>query len=157
MNLIIACDHGGLAIKNAVKKFVESRAYAVTDLGTHSADSVDYSDYAIKAAEAIIEKKVDIAILVCTTGIGMSMAANRFSGVRAALCDSIEAAAMTRSHNDSNVLVLSGTSLTEDKALAITQVFLDTAFSKESAMSAASISWNVRNAWSKSPPRLGGS
>jgi glycine hydroxymethyltransferase len=131
MNLIIACDHGGLAIKNAVRTSIESRGYNIQDLGTHCTDSVDYADYAIKAAEALVEKKADLAILVCTTGIGMSIAANRFAGVRAALCDSIEDAAMTRSHNDSNVLVLSGTALTEHKAVAIAQSFLDTSFSKE--------------------------
>ena len=85
MNLIIACDHGGLTIKNAVKKILESRNDAVTDLGTNTADSVDYSDYAVTAAEALLEKKADLAILICTTGIGMSISANRFSGVRAAL------------------------------------------------------------------------
>ncbi|MEI6647596.1 MAG: ribose 5-phosphate isomerase B [bacterium] len=131
MNLIIASDHGGLTVKNAVKKFLESRMYTVRDLGTYTAHSVDYSDYAVAAAEAILEKKADLGILVCTTGIGMSMTANRFSGVRAALCNSVEAAAMTRAHNDSNVLVLAGASLSEDQAVAITQAFLDTAFSKD--------------------------
>jgi glycine hydroxymethyltransferase len=131
MNLIIACDHGGLTIKNAVKKLLEARKYAVTDLGTNTADSVDYSDYAVTAAEALLEKKADLAILICTTGIGMSISANRFSGVRAALCTSVEAATMTRSHNDSNVLVLAGASLSEEKAVAIAQAFVDTPFSKD--------------------------
>jgi glycine hydroxymethyltransferase len=131
MNLIIACDHGGLAVKNAVKKFLESRMYTIRDLGTQTVDSVDYSDFAVVAAEEILEKKADLGILVCTTGIGMSMTANRFSGVRAALCTSVEAATMTRAHNDSNVLVLAGASLSGDQAVAIAQAFLDTAFSKD--------------------------
>ena len=130
MKLILGCDHGGLSIKNAVKSFLETRTDTVTDAGPHSSDSVDYSDYAVIAAEAIAEKKADAAILVCTTGIGMSIAANRFSGVRAALCSTVEAAQMTRSHNNANVLVLAGT--TDPKsALLIVKAFLDTPFSGE--------------------------
>jgi RpiB/LacA/LacB family sugar-phosphate isomerase len=131
MNLIIACDHGGLTVKNAVKKFLESRACSVRDVGTNTADSVDYSDFAVTGAEAILEKKADLGILICTTGIGMSITANRFSGVRAALCNSVEAATMTRAHNDSNVLVLAGASLSGDQAVAIVQAFIDTPFSKD--------------------------
>ena len=130
MNVIIACDHGGLTVKNAVKKILETRPCTVTDLGTHTTDSVDYADYAVSLAEALLEKKADLGILICTTGIGMSIAANRFSGIRAALCASVTAATMTRSHNNSNVLVLAGT-LPEDQAVAIAQAFVDTPFSKE--------------------------
>lgn len=130
MKVILGCDHGGLDIKKAVSAVLAKRGDSVTDLGTFSADSVDYPDYALEAAEGIIEKKADAAILVCTTGIGMSISANRFSGVRAALCDSVATAKKTRTHNDANVLVLAG-SLTPEAAVEIARVFLDTPFSGE--------------------------
>jgi glycine hydroxymethyltransferase len=130
MKLVLGCDHGGLNIKNAVKTYLNTRADEVTDLGTKTSDSVDYDDYAVSAAEAIVEKKAEIAVLICTTGIGMSISANRFSGVRAALCGSVETAQMTRAHNNANVLVLAG-SLAPETAVAITRVFLDTPFTRE--------------------------
>ena len=131
MKLVLGCDHGGLTIKNALKSYLATRTDTVTDLGTNTADSVDYADYAVSAAEAIVEKKADAAILLCTTGIGMSISANRFSGVRAALCDSVETAQKIRTHNNANVLVLAGGALSPETAIAITRVFLDTPFSNE--------------------------
>jgi glycine hydroxymethyltransferase len=131
MKLVIGCDHGGLAIKNAVKSYLATRTDTVTDLGTDTLDSVDYADYAVEAAEAILEKKADLAILVCTTGVGMSIAANRFAGVRAALCNSVDTAQKIRSHNNANILVLPGSSLDPETAQTITQIFLDTPFSTE--------------------------
>ena len=109
MKLVLGCDHGGLNVKQAVIKMLAARGDATEDFGTSSADSVDYPDFAIKVAEQIAEKRADAAILVCTTGIGMSIAANRFAGVRAALCGSVAAAVKARTHNDANVLVLAGT------------------------------------------------
>ncbi len=132
MKLIIGCDHGGLAIKNAVKTYLATRADSVTDLGTDTLASVDYADYAVAAAEAVVEKKADAAILICTTGVGMSIAANRFTGVRAALCDTVETALKIRTHNDANILVLAGSTLAPETAVEITRVFLDTPFSDES-------------------------
>ncbi len=129
MKLVIGCDHGGLALKNAVKAYLATRADTVNDLGTDTLDSVDYADYAVDAAEAVIEKQADAAILVCTTGIGMSIAANRFSGVRAALCDTPKTAEKIRSHNNANILVLAGSTVSPENAVAITRVFLDTPFS----------------------------
>ena len=131
MNVILGCDHGGLEIKKAVGAVLAERGETVTDLGTSSADSVDYPDYAVEAAEGIIEKKADFAILICTTGVGMSITANRFAGVRAALCNSVATAKNTRTHNDANVLVLAGCSLTPETAAEIVRVFLDTPFSGE--------------------------
>ena len=131
MKLVLGCDHGGLAIKNALKSFFATRTDTVTDLGTNTPDSVDYSDYAISAAEAIVEKKANMAILICTTGVGMSISANRFSGVRAALCSSVETAEKIRTHNNGNVLVLAGGTVTPETAVAIARVFLDTPFSNE--------------------------
>ena len=131
MNLIVACDHCGVFIKNAVKAFLVSRGDAVSDLGTNSGDAVDYPDFAVQAAAAVAERRADFAILVCKTGIGMSLAANRFSGVRAALCVSTEAAEKARAHNNSNILVLSGAEDTAEEAVAIVRTFLDTPFSGE--------------------------
>ena len=128
MKLVLGCDHGGLNIKNAISGFLATRSDAVTDIGTSTPDSVDYSDYAIEAAELIVEKKADLAILVCTTGVGMSIAANRFAGVRAALCDSVKVASLTRAHNDSNVLVLAGGLLSAETAVAIVKAFIETPF-----------------------------
>ncbi len=130
MKLVLGCDHGGLNIKNALNSYLKTRTDAVADLGAFTSDSVDYADYAVQAAEQIVEKKADAAILICTTGVGMSIAANRFSGVRAALCDSVETALKIRTHNNANVLVLAGT-LAPEAAVAITRVFLDTPFSHE--------------------------
>ena len=130
MKLILGCDHGGLDVKNAVSGVLANRGDSVTDLGAFSAEPMDYPDYAIEAAENVIEKKADAAILICTTGIGMSVTANRFAGVRAALCDSVATARKTRTHNDANVLVLAGT-LAPETAAEIVEVFLDTPFSGE--------------------------
>ncbi len=130
MKLVLGCDHGGLTIKNKISDFLKTRSESVTDLGTFTRDAVDYSDFAVEAAELIVEKKVDAAVLICTTGVGMSIAANRFSGVRAALCGSIEIAQKTRTHNNANVLVLAGT-LSPEEAVDITRAFLDTPFSDE--------------------------
>ncbi|OQC25702.1 MAG: Serine hydroxymethyltransferase [Verrucomicrobia bacterium ADurb.Bin070] len=102
----------------------------MTDLGAFTADSVDYPDFAVEAAEQIVEKRAEVAILICTTGIGMSIAANRFAGVRAALCESVATARKTRTHNDANVLVLAGT-LPPDEAADIARAFLETPFSQE--------------------------
>ena len=131
MNLMIACDHGGVAVKNVVKAFLASRGCTVTDLGTDTAEAVDYSDFAVQAAEAVVEGRADAAILICKTGIGMSLTANRFAGVRAALCVSVEAAQKARDHNDSNALVLSGDDNSGEEAVAIVRTFLDTPFSND--------------------------
>ena len=131
MKLVIACDHGGVSVKSTVNAFLASRGdCTVTDLGTNSEEAVDYSDFAVQAAEAVVEGAADAAILICKMGIGMSLTANRFAGVRAALCVSAEAAQKARSHNNSNVLVLSGAT-PADETLAVVRAFLDTPFSHE--------------------------
>ena len=129
MKLIIACDHGGVPVKNVVKTFLASRDCTVTDLGTDTMDAVDYSDVAVQVAETVAEGKADAAILICKTGIGMSLTANRFAGVRAALCVSVDAAEKARDHNDANILVLSGDDNSGEEAVTITRTFLDTPFS----------------------------
>ncbi len=132
MKLVIGCDHGGLRVKEALLAALSTRPdTAVTDLGTRTPDSVDYADYAVEAAEALVEGRADAAILVCTTGVGMSISANRFTGVRAALCPSAAVATKTRTHNDANVLVLAGESLAPAEAVQIAHAFLDTPFTGE--------------------------
>ena len=130
MKIAIGCDHGGLTIKNVAKSYIESAGHDIIDLGTNSSHSTDYPQYAIRASQMVISKEVDLAVLICTTGIGMSITANRFSGIRAALCTTEEDAVMTKTHNDANILVLPG-KIEEDKALAIVKTFLETPFSGE--------------------------
>lgn len=125
MKIVFGCDHGGLTVKNSICEFLKTRADAVHDLGTFTDDSVDYPDFAIDAAERVIEGDADIGVLICTTGIGMSIAANRFVGVRAALCADAEAAVKARTHNSANILVLAGT-LTCEQALETVKCFLET-------------------------------
>ncbi len=108
MKIILGCDHGGIAVKNAVCDFFKDSAQ-ITDLGTATEAAVDYPDFAAKAARAIVEGSADFAVLICRTGMGMAMTANRFSGVRASVCDTVEKARRTRQHNHANVLCLPGT------------------------------------------------
>ncbi|MBQ7189045.1 MAG: ribose 5-phosphate isomerase B [Kiritimatiellae bacterium] len=128
MKVILGCDHGGLAVKAAISEFLRRRGDQVEDLGTNDENSTDYPDYAVPAAQAVVEGRADMAILVCKTGIGMSIAANRFAGIRAAVCDTVEKATLTRSHNNANVLTLPGT-LSAETAAEIVEAFLSTPFS----------------------------
>ncbi|MBO4287856.1 MAG: serine hydroxymethyltransferase [Kiritimatiellae bacterium] len=130
MKVIIGCDHGGLAVKEAVYKFLRERGDTVEDLGVRTSDSVDYPDIATPAAEAVIEGRANMAVLVCKTGEGMTIAANRFSGIRAALCSTPDIAGLARSHNDANVLALSG-ALAPVDAVKIVEAFVTTVFSGE--------------------------
>ena len=126
MKLVLGCDHGGLNVKNAICEYFKANPdYAVSDLGTCAPGSVDYPDFAVEAAERVIEGQAEVAELICTTGIGMSIAANRFSGVRAALCADGATARKARTHNSANVLVLAG-SLAAAEAVEIVEAFLET-------------------------------
>ena len=129
MNIVIASDHGGFAAKEAVKEFLLGRKLSVEDLGPFSLESVDYPDFATLLASRVIEGKAECGILICTTGIGMSIAANRFNGIRAALCNTPEVAALSRQHNDSNVLVLAGGVQAPEILVEIVGKWLDTPFS----------------------------
>jgi ribose 5-phosphate isomerase B len=124
----IACDHAAVDLKKAVAGWLTDRGHEVEDLGTHGHDSVDYPDFAERVARGILEKRFGLGVLVCGTGIGMSIVANRFPGVRAALCTSAYMARMARAHNDANVLCLGarvvGTGLAED----ILRTFTSTEF-----------------------------
>ena len=131
MKLALACDHGGLALKNAVAEWLQKNGYVLSDFGTDTYASCDYPDFALKAAEAVAAGECDFGILVCTTGIGISIAANKVPGIRCALCSEPLSAKMTRLHNDANMLALGGGLLGVNLALEIVKTFLETPFSGE--------------------------
>ena len=125
--LAIASDHGGLEVKNALVAHLKAQGHEVTDLGTQNKDSVDYPDYAEPVSERVLDGQADAGILVCTTGVGMSVAANRHPGIQAALVSDVATARITREHNNANVLCLSGDTPSDD-ANAIVDAFLSTPF-----------------------------
>ena len=128
MKITIASDHAGFDLKSAIIKELKSQ-YKFVDLGCHSSQiSVDYPDFANKAAQSIIKKEADFAILICGSGIGISIAANRFKEVRAALCHNQKTAKLSRQHNDANVLCLGARIVSEDNAIKIVKSFLSTDF-----------------------------
>ncbi len=104
MKIVIGCDHAGYNIKGAVKKHIEEKGYEVVDVGTYSTDSCHYPVYASAACEKIKSGECELGILICGTGIGMSIAANKHNGIRAACCSDVFSARLTREHNDANVL-----------------------------------------------------
>jgi ribose 5-phosphate isomerase B len=126
--IAIAADHAGVELKNALKEVAVSLGHEVNDLGTNSTDSVDYPDYADLVANAVLEKKADRGILICGSGIGMSIAANRHKGIRAALVSEPVSATLSRKHNDSNILVLGARTIGVDVAKICVRKFLDTEF-----------------------------
>ena len=128
MNIVLGSDHGGLGLKQAIVQFLVRAGHVVNDVGCHSEDSVDYPDFADKVCTEIIEGRSSSGILVCGTGIGMSIAANRYRQIRAALCHESFSAQMSREHNDANVLCLGERVLGEGIALDIVQVWLETEF-----------------------------
>lgn len=131
MKIAIACDHGGLALKRAVADWLAGNGYEVVDFGTDTAASCDYPDFGVKAAEAVAVGECAFGIVVCTTGIGISIAANKVKGVRCALCSEPLSAKMTRLHNDANMLALGGGMVGVNLGLEIVKTFLETPFSQE--------------------------
>ena len=127
--IAIASDHGGFAMKQLLIEHLKESGVELEDLGCYTEDSVDYPAYAEKAARGVAEGVYDRAILVCGTGIGMSIAANKIPGVRAALCSDCYSAEMTRLHNDSNVLCLGGRTIGSELAKRITDIWIETPFS----------------------------
>lgn len=126
--LAIAADHGGYTLKNALVGHLKGAGYEVTDYGTDSADSVDYPDYAEMVSQSVLTGAADAGILVCTTGIGMCIAANRHAGIQASLVADAGTAVMTREHNASNVLCLAGKTTSEEQAVEIARAWLSTPF-----------------------------
>ena len=131
MKIAVACDHGGLALKQAVMDWLGKNGYEAVDYGTDSSCSCDYPDFALKAAEAVAAGECASGVLVCTTGIGISIAANKVRGVRCALCSEPFSAKMTRLHNDANMLALGGGIVGVNLGLEIVKTFLETPFSAE--------------------------
>ena len=124
----IGSDHGGFELKTFLIGELVKMGYGVNDLGTDSTASVDYPVFAARVARAVLDGTSEFGIVICGTGIGISIAANRFQGIRAALCTSEEMAKLTREHNNSNILALGGRTTPPAKALAILKVYLSTAF-----------------------------
>lgn len=128
MKYAIACDHAGLGLKREVAQALAELGHAVEDLGTNDAKSVDYPDFAAAVARALQEGRAERGVLVCGTGVGMAIAANKFRGVRAALCTDEFTARMSRAHNDANVLCLGERVIGAGAARAIAAAFASTGF-----------------------------
>ncbi len=131
MKISLGCDHGGFALKLQIAAYLREEGHEVIDYGTHNLDSCDYPDFALAAAEAVACGECERGIVVCTTGIGISIAANKVCGIRCALCSDPLSAKMTRLHNDANMLALGGGMLGVSLAKEIVRVFLETPFSGE--------------------------
>jgi len=129
--LAIGCDHGGYALKNAVMKHLEKRGIEYKDFGTYSEESCDYPIYAKAVAGAVAGGGCEKGILICGTGIGVSITANKVPGIRAALCGDCFSAEATREHNDANVLAMGARVVGEGLAIKIVDTFLDTPFSND--------------------------
>ncbi len=126
--IAIGADHGGYELKEAIKKYLKEKAIDYLDCGTHSAESIDYAPIAKKTCEKVTSGECEKAILCCGTGIGMSMAANKIKGIRAACCSDYFSAKYTRLHNNANALCLGGRVVGEGLAIELVDVFLNTEF-----------------------------
>ena len=128
MRIALGADHAGVVLKEQIKKLLDERGDAYEDFGTHSTDSVDYPDYAVKVATAVAGGQYDRGILFCGSGIGMAIAANKIHGIRASQVVDEASARLSRSHNDLNVLSLAARLTAPEEARALVQIFLDTPF-----------------------------
>ena len=128
MKIAVASDHGGFALKEKVKEHLIERGFDVEDLGTHPEESVDYPVYGKACGEAVASGKADLGVVVCGTGIGISIAANKVKGIRCGLCTSVEMAHLTKQHNNANILALGGRTTEPELALKIVDEWLDTEF-----------------------------
>ena len=131
MKISIGCDHGALALKNILIAHLQENGHTVVDFGTHTTDSCDYPDYAAMAARAVASGECEKGIVLCTTGIGVSISANKIKGIRCALLSDVVSARMTREHNDTNVMALGAKIISPALALEITDTWLSTPFSGE--------------------------
>ena len=128
MKIALACDHGGLNLKNTVIEYLKQNGYEYVDFGTDSTASCDYPDFALPAAECVASGECDKGILICSTGIGVSIVANKVPGVRCAHCHDVYCATFTRLHNDANVLAMGEKVVGTGYALQIVEAFLTTKF-----------------------------
>lgn len=126
--IAIGSDHAGFSVKEVIRKYLENAGYSVSDLGTSSEESVDYPDYGKAIGESVISKQADLGIAVCGSGIGISIAANKVPGIRAALAHDVNTARLAREHNDANVLALGGRIVTTETAIEMVKVFITTAY-----------------------------
>ena len=129
MRVVLGADHGGYELKEAIRSHLENQGLEVKDLGTNSSASVDYPRYGFAVGEAIINGEADLGIAVCGTGLGISIAANKIPGIRAAVCTETFSARMAREHNNANVLALGGRVVGVGLAIDIVDIFLKTEFS----------------------------
>ena len=131
MKIAIACDHGALELKNTVKTHLEKQGHQVQDFGTHTLDSCDYPDFAGAAAQAVAQGQCERGIVLCTTGIGVSITANKVDGIRCALLSDVMSARMTREHNDTNMMALGAGVVGTMLALEIVDTWIGTEFSHQ--------------------------
>ena len=128
MKIAIGCDHGGFEHKNAIMEHLKERGFSVTDFGIYENKSVDYPDIALPVAKSVSSGENELGILVCGTGIGMSLAANKVHGIRAAVCSDHFSAKYTRLHNNANILCLGGRVIGIGTAIELVDLFVDTQF-----------------------------
>ena len=131
MKIAIGCDHGAFDLKNAVVKHLQGQGHEVSDFGCYSLDSCDYPDFAEAAAKAVVSGECEKGIVLCTTGIGISIAANKVKGIRCALLSDPLSARMTREHNDTNMMAMGAGIVGKNLALEIVDTWIGTAFSGE--------------------------
>ena len=131
MNKIVValgCDHAALDMKGIIKTHLESKGYVITDVGTYGPESCDYPDFAFKVANEVANRKAEKGIIICGTGIGVAIAANKVHGIRCATCNDLFTAEMTRRHNDANVLAFGARVVGSEVAKRIADIFLETPF-----------------------------
>lgn len=126
--IALGCDHGGFALKQSVKKYLDEKGLAYQDYGTYTEESCDYPVYGEAVAKAIVNGECDRGIIICGTGIGISIAANKVKGIRAAVCHNEFTAQMAREHNNAQILSMGARVLEEDLALRMVEIFLNTEF-----------------------------
>ena len=131
MKIAIGCDHGALELKNTVKAHLEKQGHQVQDFGTHTLDSCDYPDFAAAAARAVANGECERGIVLCTTGIGVSIAANKIKGIRCALLSDVVSARLTREHNDTNMMAIGAGVVGTMLALEIVDTWVGTEFSNQ--------------------------
>lgn len=128
MKIALGADHGGFELKEEIHSYLKENGYEVKDFGTYSTESCDYADYSLKVAEAVANKEYDFGILICGTGIGIGIAANKVPGIRAALCSDTFSAHATREHNDANILTMGQRVVGPGLAIDIVNTFLNSKF-----------------------------
>ncbi len=128
MKVAIGSDHAGFLLKEKLKSYLQEKGFKIIDFGAYSEERADYPDFAHPVAKSVEIKEVDFGLIMCGTGNGINMAANKHKGIRAALCWNPEIAALARQHNDANILTLPARCLTDEEAIKIVDVFFSTAF-----------------------------